>query len=207
MGIPGKPVYFIWVGIRQRCMNPELASWPRYGGRGIRVCDRWNDYRAFEADMGPRPSLQHSIDRIDNEGDYTPENCRWATRSVQMANRAACKFVTIEGTRHKINDLVKMARIRSETIVERAERGLPLSEVLSARRFHNTSGLALGGHANGERQRQRTHCKSGHAFTAENTSITPEGWRRCRTCHCIRMRRRTAAKSASFASGAPTAAA
>lgn len=82
-------LYRIWRGIISRCTNPHLSRWPRYGGRGITVCDRWrHDFTAFAADMGPRPSPQHSIDRIDPDGHYTPGNCRWATALQQRHNRS-----------------------------------------------------------------------------------------------------------------------
>lgn len=80
----------IWYGIKQRCYNPDNASFSDYGGRGIVMCSEWKDsYLAFEKDMGPRPSVKHSIDRIDVNGDYTPENCRWADDSVQSTNQRA----------------------------------------------------------------------------------------------------------------------
>jgi hypothetical protein len=79
--------YRSWAGIIQRCTNPRSRSWKWYGARGIAVCDRWRDFEAFLADMGPRSNDKHSIDRINNEGDYEPGNCRWATPQEQRSNQ------------------------------------------------------------------------------------------------------------------------
>jgi hypothetical protein len=77
-----------WIGMKGRCYNPANPKFYRYGGRGITVCERWRDnFENFAADMGPRPSPLHSIDRIDNDRGYEPGNCRWATQLEQQRNR------------------------------------------------------------------------------------------------------------------------
>ena len=78
--------YKSWEGMRTRCNNPNAEKFHHYGGRGITVCERWNSYANFLADMGPRPEGR-SLDRVNNDGNYEPENCRWATAQEQRANR------------------------------------------------------------------------------------------------------------------------
>lgn len=82
------PEYRAWLNMKKRCYYQKDGMYHRYGGRGIRVCDRWlNSFDAFYEDMGPKPSEHHSIDRIDPKKNYTPENCRWASRTTQSRNQ------------------------------------------------------------------------------------------------------------------------
>jgi hypothetical protein len=90
--------YRIWGLMKSRCTNSRLPEYKNYGGRGIMVCDEWaSSYEAFIADMGPRPSLAHSIDRIDTNGNYEPGNCRWATAQVQANNTRRNHIVCVRG--------------------------------------------------------------------------------------------------------------
>jgi hypothetical protein len=95
-GGKGTRAYRIWQAMLNRCRNANVVCYPHYGGRGIKVCERWHSFPAFLADMGEPPEGT-TIERVDNDGDYAPGNCRWATRKEQMNNTRACKLVTYNG--------------------------------------------------------------------------------------------------------------
>lgn len=85
-GQTNSPAYRSWKAMKQRCDNPKRVEYKYYGGRGIRYCDSWRDFEVFYRDMGARPAGR-SLDRVDTDGDYSPDNCRWATHLEQMRNR------------------------------------------------------------------------------------------------------------------------
>lgn len=186
---PRSKTYNAWLGMRQRCNNPNAPQYKHYGERGIQVCERWNTYANFLEDMGEAPPGL-SLDRIDVDDHYTPENCRWATQSQQMRNMRITRRVTIEGKTYVAKELAEQLGVKTDTIVERAKVCETFVELMSPDRRVFTNGLALGGHANGARQKARTHCKNGHEFTAENTRVTKEGWRNCRRCAAEKEQRR-----------------
>lgn len=96
-GLTDTPEHLSWKHMRARCLDPKNKNYDRYGGRGIRICERWDDFAAFYADMGPRPSSKHSIDRINNDGNYEPGNCRWATQKEQVSNSTRVRMIECHG--------------------------------------------------------------------------------------------------------------
>lgn len=99
-GLRRRPEYKTWCNMKQRCYNEKRKDYQYYGGRGIKICDRWLDsFENFYTDMGPRPSIDLSIDRLDVDGNYEPENCKWATCAEQLRNRRCNK--TNEGVIHE----------------------------------------------------------------------------------------------------------
>lgn len=98
------PLYVLWRNIRTRCNTKSATGYASYGGRGIKVAPEWDDFWKFVADMGPRPTPKHSIDRIDNSQGYAPGNCRWATQAEQNRNSRIARYITFRGQRLCVTD-------------------------------------------------------------------------------------------------------
>jgi hypothetical protein len=123
-GLKWTPEYKIWDGIIERCCNPNSHSYARYGGRGIQICDEWRgDFTKFLADMGERPSPKHSIDRIDNDGNYEPDNCRWATTTEQARNKRNTLRIEFEGEFLTVAEWCAKLGVTEATVRLRVRRG------------------------------------------------------------------------------------
>jgi len=127
--------YRTWSGMWNRCTNPNSADYARYGGRGIRVCERWDDFDTFLADMGPKPSPTHSIDRIDNDGNYAPGNCRWALPTDQSRNQRTNHLITIGQRTMTTAEWAEEVGLKADTLRHRLAGGMSPERAISPRRL------------------------------------------------------------------------
>lgn len=111
--------YSTWRGMRQRCNDPKNIGFKNYGGRGIKVCDRWNIYQNFIGDMGRAPSKKHSIDRIKNDMDYGPGNCKWATKLEQANNTRRNKMIEYNGEIKSLPDWCRSLNLNYRMVASR----------------------------------------------------------------------------------------
>jgi hypothetical protein len=123
--------YEVWCGMLARCRNPNKKAFKHYGGRGISVCERWqSSFEAFLEDMGERPEGM-TIERIDNNGDYEPENCKWASPSEQARNKRSTVRITAEGRTQCLSDWAKEKGLNPTSITERLDRGWTEEEAVA----------------------------------------------------------------------------
>ena len=129
-GMARTPTYQSWMRMKVRCENKNDEHYERYGARGIKVCDRWQDFSKFHEDMGDRPQGK-TLDRIDVNGDYSPENCRWATAKQQGRNRRNNKLLTIDGVTKCQSEWCEQYKIRDSVFLKRIQRGMSAIEALT----------------------------------------------------------------------------
>lgn len=122
-GASGTPEHEVWMSITKRTTNPNDRFFDRYGGRGIRMCDAWaQSFDRFLADMGPRPSPRHSIERLDNDGDYEPGNCVWAVAKTQARNRSSTVWLEIDGERRSMAEWAEIHGISYAMVQQRIKK-------------------------------------------------------------------------------------
>jgi hypothetical protein len=191
-------LYGVWQSMRRRCLTPTSNAYKDYGGRGISICPQWDDYATFERDMGERPHGT-SIDRRDNDGNYEPGNCRWATKKTQLRNQRRTRYVTIDGVRYKAIELSELSGLKTDTIVDRAAGGFTYAQCIAPP--HSTiseawqAGIRKAIAVRVANQLARKTCKRGHKVTPENTGVTGIGGRYCKVCDRTKVARRMVAQS------------
>lgn len=160
--------------MRTRCLNKANPGFRNYGGRGIKVCKRWDNFKNFYKDMGKRPSPKHSIDRINNDGHYEPSNCRWATQTQQARNKRGIHHVTYKGETRPLAEWAERIGMPLKVIYKRFRKGKPLYIV-----FSKTS---------------RGFCWRGHRLTKSNIHIYAgvPNCRLCKKCHVAYWRKKGA---------------
>lgn len=124
--------YQSWLNMKARCYKPSTKEWGIYGGRGIAVCDRWRDsFPNFLADLGPKPTPKHSIDRINSDGNYEPSNCRWASTVVQASNTSRNVPITYQGRTQTYTAWARELGMNNETLRNRLVKGWDIERALT----------------------------------------------------------------------------
>jgi len=119
-GMSRTPLYVVWKAMHARCRNPKRASWKYYGNRGIKVCERWKDFMNFHEDMATGYEKGLMLDRIDNDGDYEPNNTRWTTASVSNQNKSNAIKEAV------VTEIARVAGVSANTIYQRRDSGWPV---------------------------------------------------------------------------------
>lgn len=146
-GMTKTPTWKSWNSMKQRCMNPNAPDYRSYGGRGVTLCPEWaSSFEAFLRDMGERPK-GHSIDRIDVNGGYSPENCRWATASQQQRNKTGTTVVELNGQNKPIAEWAEALGVRASVIQWRLDNGWSAEQAVTTpkrprKRHHSNQAVA-----------------------------------------------------------------
>lgn len=131
-GKSNMPEYEVYITMKKRCYNKKHISYKDYGGRGITVCDKWlNSFTEFLSDMGNRPGKHYSIDRINNNGNYTPTNCRWATKKEQNSNTRRNNWIEYNGEKMILADWARKIKIRQSRLGLLLRKGISFSEIIN----------------------------------------------------------------------------
>jgi hypothetical protein len=130
-GMSYSPEYRAWGDMRRRCVDVNFPEYKNYGGRGISVCPEWQTFEQFFFDMGTRPSDRHSLDRINNDGNYEPGNCRWASRSQQVSNKTSSLIVEAFGRRAALCEFVARGTPEYKRAQDRIQRGWDAEKALT----------------------------------------------------------------------------
>lgn len=164
-GLSHSPEQAAWDRMKRRCYKVEDMNYQNYGGRGIKVCDRWlNSFESFYEDMGKRPSDEYSLDRIDVNGNYEPSNCRWATTTEQARNRRKSLYIEIGGRKLHLMEVSEKYQIPYATILSRYKAGMTLEKIIAP-----------------VKDNDNRLCKYGHLIS-ENPYVHASGKRECRKC-------------------------
>lgn len=127
-----KPEYVTWASMKRRCYGVSAANYARYGGRGIKVCDRWREsFLNFYQDMGDRPSPKHTLERINNDKNYEPNNCRWATSKEQANNRRSSRILVLNGKSQSLRLWAEEYQISYDLVLGRLKANWSLEKALT----------------------------------------------------------------------------
>ena len=131
-------LHYAWLQMKGRCINPRHKEYRYYGGRGIKVCERWLNFENFAADIGQPPSPKHSIDRKNNDGDYEPGNVKWSTQVEQVRNRGIAIYVEINGVRRHLAEWAEVSGNSYSKLLQRLRRGIVGEMLLKTGRYRRT---------------------------------------------------------------------
>lgn len=130
-GLTKSPEFYVWSSMKSRCSCPNSHRYENYGARGITVCDRWrNSFMNFLSDMGNRPSDRHTLERINNDGNYEPSNCKWATMQEQNLNKSSRVAITYKGTTMCIAEWARVLPLSKTAINNRLKRGWSAEQII-----------------------------------------------------------------------------
>lgn len=140
---PRSKLYIAWANMTQRCLDPNATHFNNYGGRGIKVCERWRCFELFKEDMG-EPPTGTTLDRINNDLGYEPENCRWATPKEQAQNRRSSRMIEHEGKRLPIIEWSRITGLDHRTIGYRLKCGWSVEDALTRPKISNSEAGKMG---------------------------------------------------------------